>query len=66
MRISLMASNTEDSREKAALVSWHHVFNVDVGILSAVFLHQLECLRDQITDVVLVLLRVVDLVPNIL
>ena len=45
-----------NSREEAALIRGNHVLNVDISILSTVFLHQLKCLLDQIAHVVLVLL----------
>ena len=56
----------EYSREQTALISWHHVFDVNVGVFATVPLHQLKCLLDHVADVIVVLLSVVDFVTQIL
>ena len=53
------------SREETAFIGWHHVLDVDVGVFTPMPLHQLECLLNRVTDVVIALLGVVDGVANV-
>jgi hypothetical protein len=51
--------------EHAALVGGDHVLDVDVCVLSSVFLQDLKGLLDQIGKVLLLALSVVDLVSDV-
>ena len=48
--------------EHARLVSGHHVLDVDEGVLAARLLEDLQGLLDEVSDVGVLLLRVVDAV----
>ena len=51
--------------EHAALVCWNHVFNVDICILSSMFLKYFQSFLNQIRQVFILSLGVVNLVPDI-
>ena len=53
------------SGEQAALICRHHVFDIDVRIFASMLLHQLERLLNQVTNVVSILLRVVNGITNV-
>ena len=43
-----------------------HVFDVDEGVIAAVLLEQLQSLVNELTDVFLLLLRVINAIPCVL
>lgn len=51
--------------EHARFVGWNHVLDVDVGVLPSMLLKLLECLLDQVADIVVLFLVVVDLVSYV-
>lgn len=53
------------SVDHAGLVGWHHIFNVNEGLLSAVALQHLQSLLDQVAHVLSLLLAVVDAVSGV-
>ncbi len=53
------------SADHAGLVGGHHVFDIYEGILSSVALKHLQSLLDQVTDVLSLLLAVVDAISRV-
>ena len=53
------------SVEHAALVGGDHVLDVDEGVVATVHLEHFECLLDEVTEVLLLALRVVDVVAHV-
>ena len=51
--------------EHTALVCWNHVFYVDVCVFSSMLLQYLESLLNQISKVLVLSLRVVNLITDI-
>lgn len=60
-----MQGRHDPSGDHAGLIGGHHVFDVYEGILSSVALKHLQSLLDQVTDVLSLLLAVVDAVSRI-
>lgn len=49
----------------AGLVCGYNILDVDEGVFPAIFLQNHQCLIDQVSDIHVVLLRVVNAIPTI-
>lgn len=53
------------SVEHTGFIGRHHVFDVDKGVLSSIALKNLQSLLDQVTDVLSLVLTVVDAISRV-
>ena len=58
-------ASVSSSVEHAALVGGDHVLDVDESVVATVHLEHFECLLDEVTEVLLLALRVVDVVAHV-
>ena len=65
MKFSNVLRYSNISWKETALIRWDHVLNVDVGIFATISFHELKCFLNHVTDIVVILLRIVDSVTQI-